>query len=255
VGVRLRETLRAAAVASGLGAAWLVAAALGWPSRRALPLPGELWRAAIGEALLPALWLDAGATLLRVLSGTLLGALAGGALGALLGRRRAVWRAVEPSFDFLRAIPPILTFPVFLLSLGYGEATRIGTIAVGTGTVILLEVATALGRIPLARRDTVRLAGLFGLQAFLALELYEALPAFLVGLRLALQNGLVIAVVTEMLVGASSGLGARALSAQVSYRPELLWIAIALAGAVGVALSALVRMLERRLVHWPAVSS
>ena len=234
---------------AALIALWLLAVALG-AGARAVPTPSAFVRTGAAELASPTLWLDAGATLARVLGGVALGALLGAALGFVVGRRRSTWDAVEPTIDFMRAVPPILIFPVFLLALGYGEAARIATIAAGSGSIVLLQIAAGLARIPRARRDTVQMAGLGRLGIFTHLYFFEALAPLFLGLRLALQAGLIIAIVSEMLIGATRGLGARALAAQISYRPDLLWLVILMAGLLGAALSAALGRIERRVIRW-----
>lgn len=215
-----------------------------------MPTPGELAAAALHELPARAIWLDVAASLGRLFLGVGAAIAAGAVLGVALGAAPRRWRAVEPTVDFLRAVPPILTFPFFLLALGYGESARIAAVFFGTVGIVLLQVAAGLAHAPRARADTVRLAGLRGARAFVHLHFFEALPSLFVAARVALAAGLVIVVVTEMLVGAPHGLGARALAAQLGYRADLLWLVILLAGAVGWALSSLLVALERRLIHW-----
>jgi ABC-type nitrate/sulfonate/bicarbonate transport system permease component len=171
-------------------------------------------------------------------------------LGIALGRRRATWRAIEPLLDFLRAIPPILTFPLFLLALGYGEASRVGCIANAAAGLVALHVGVGLSRAPRERAETVKLAGLAARDAVFVLHLHEALPALVTGTRVALTAALVVAVVSEMLIGADLGLGARALDAMLSYDAEVPWLVIALSGALGYALSGALAAVERRWVSW-----
>ncbi len=202
------------------------------------------------ELARPLLWLDVGATLARVLVGVALATALGWVLGLALGRNARLWRVAEPLVDFLRAIPPVLAFPVCLVLFGYTEQARVAAIAFGTTGIVLLHVANGVARAPSARRDTARLAGLRGLALVWRVDVFEALPALFLGLRLALTAGLVIAVVSEMLVGAEHGLGARALDALIAYRSDLLGLVVLLAGGTGFALSALVAAVERRVVHW-----
>ena len=234
---------------AALVALWLLAVGLG-AGVRAVPSPSAFVRTAVSELGSATLWLDAAATLARVVAGVALGTLAGAALGFAAGRRPSTWKAVEPTVDFVRAVPPILIFPVFLLAFGYGEGARIATIAAGSGTIVLLQIAAGLRRVTRARMDTVHLAGLGGVRVFTHFYFFETLPPLLLGVRLALQAGLIIAVVSEMLIGATRGLGARALAAQISYRADLLWVVILAAGLLGVALSFAVSRLERRVVRW-----
>ena len=243
----MRSRILAPFVLLGL---WFAAAYAGWPSPRAVPAPRDVALVAASELMAQRVWLDIGATLGRVVLGVSVATMLGGLAGIALGASRSRWRAVLPTVEFLRAIPPILTFPLFLLALGYGDGARVAAIVFGTTGIVLLNVATGLSRAPTERAETVQLCGLGAGAAFLHLHLYEALPSLFTGVRLALAAGLVISVVTEMLVGAGYGLGARALGAQLAYRADELWFVIALAGMLGMTLSGLVLAIERRVVHW-----
>lgn len=228
-------------------AAWAIAAAVKWPSARAVPSPVDVAALARDELLAGALWRDVLATVARAVTGVALATAAGVALGVAVGRTPRARRAAEPTIDFLRAIPPLLVFPVLLLGFGYGDRARVAAVTFGTCGIVAVHVAAALARAPAARRDIARLAGLRGARAFRLLYGPELLPGLLTGVRIALAQGLVIATATEMLLGARTGLGARALQAQLTYRTDQLWLVVLVAGAVGLALSAAVAALERRV--------
>ncbi|MCC6994646.1 MAG: ABC transporter permease subunit [Deltaproteobacteria bacterium] len=249
---RLALALAAPLVLLGL---WLALALLGWPGPRLVPAPALVASLAAHELTHAALWRDVGATLARVVIGVGVASALGAGLGFALGRSRR-WRAAsEPSIDFLRSIPPILTFPLFLLGLGYGERARLATVVFGCAGIVLLHVAAGLAAAPRERAEAVRLMGLGRLATARHLELPEALPGLILGVRVALATGLVIVIVTELLIGAPHGLGVRAREAQIAYQPAQLWLVIALSGALGALLSGLLARLGRRLTPWCAAPS
>lgn len=242
-------TLRRIAVAVLAVACWYGLASIA-ALRRAVPSPRELTSAA-GEALShTALWLDAAATTARVLAGVTLSLALGALAGAACGSSERRYRAALPALDFARSVPPVLMFPVGLMLLGYGEAARVATVAVGTCGMVTVEVAAALRRAPVAREEVLRAAGVGAWRRFWRVGAFELLPGLFMGARMALASGLIIAVVGEMLVGVPHGLGARALDAQVAGRPDLLWVVILASGLVGSALSGLVQRIERAVVRW-----
>ena len=147
-----------------------------------------------------------------------------GAIGVWLGARPTLWRAVEPTADFARSIPPVLVYPLMLLGFGYNEESRITTVAFGALGMVLLPVASALSRVPAARADVGGAAG-------------TSPPR---GAALAHHRRAVRATAFRV----------RALAALQEYRPEPLWLVILLAGALNAALSSTLIAIERRLVHW-----
>lgn len=193
---------------------------------------------------------DVGATSARLLVGVSAALAVGWPIGLVLGRRRRLWRWIEPPVELVRAVPPALAFPLALLLLGYGELARVSTVTFGTVAVIIVHVAGALERAPAARRDIVALSGLRGLDAVRVLDLHETIPALLLAVRIALGQGLVIAVVGEMLVGTRHGLGARAMDALVGYELGRLVAVLAVGGVLGAMLCTLVATLERRVARW-----
>lgn len=243
-------SLRRAMAPLALLALWAMASMTSWGREHSVPTLAEVARAAVEGAGDGTLLGDLGDTLARVLAGAGLAVLLGGALGLWLGGRPSLWRAVEPTADFVRSIPPILVYPLLLMGFGYNEGSRLAAVAFGGFGAVMLPVASALARVPAARSDVVRLSGLRGWAAFRVLHLPEALPALLMGARLALATALVIVVVTEMLVGSRYGLGVRALAALQEYRPERLWLVVLLSGGLNAALSGALVALERRLVRW-----
>jgi len=245
-----RRALGALGVGALLVACVLVLAETTSGQTWALPTVRGLWRELRERAVPQELALDLLATAARVLTGVAVAVPCGGALGLALAAQRRTWRYAEPVTEFVRAVPPALLYPMCLLAFGYGEGARIATIALGNSALVLVHVARSLATAPTARGEAATIAGLSRWQRARSVEFYELLPGLLSGTRFALAGGLVVSVVTEMLVGARHGLGARAQMALIEYRPEALWLVVALAGALGSALVLAVGVLERRWTPW-----
>lgn len=190
--------------------------------------------------------LDAIATLVRVAAGVTLGLALGIPLGLVSGRRRSI----EPPLDFLRAIPPLLFFPLLLLAFGYGETARVGAVAWAAALVVSMHVAAGVARASSARRRALTAMGAGAIDRLRWLHLYELAPSGMTGLRHALGAAMIVATVTEMVVGTEHGFGARAVEAQIAYDAPGLYAVIAATGLAGFVLSRLVLGLERRLIHW-----
>lgn len=236
---RLRSALALGAVLGG----WAALTETGLVRHRAVAGPIATARATYEGVASGALLADLGATAARVAVGVSLGLAAGLLLGVVAGRRT---RALEPALDFLRAIPPLLVFPFLLLAFGYGETARVGVIAWACALVVSLHVAGALAAGSPERLRAIRAMGASRWQTLRWLHAYEVLPACATGLRHAVATGIVVAVVTEMVVGAPHGLGARAVAAQVAYETPQLFAVVLSTGAVGYATSQALLALERR---------
>ena len=231
-------------------AVWASIADSGLVRHRALAGPmATLGAMAAGLADGTLVW-DLLATLARMLTGVAIGAILGVPLGLVSGGARA--RAIEPSLDFLRAIPPLLLFPLLLLTFGYDERARVGAVAWAATLVVSMHVAGGVSRASVARRRALSAMGAGLVHRLRWLHLYELAPACLTGLRHAVGAGLIVATVTEMVVGAEHGLGSRAVAAQIAYDAPGLYAVIFATGAASFALSRGVLAIERRLVRWRA---
>ena len=93
----------------------------------------------------------------RLAVGYLLAFVAGVALGVLIGSNRHVRAFLEPLLEFLRAIPPPVLVPVFILLSGLGDRTKVLVIAFGCVWPILLNTVEGVRGIDEVLRDTARL--------------------------------------------------------------------------------------------------
>lgn len=210
------------------------------------------------DAVVLALWTDVArstllsdlaATVARTLAGSLLALVVATALGLAIGPRSSPLRALAPALHFARSLPPALVYPLLLLSLGHTERSRVVAAAFGSFALAALPVARAVDSIADERVEIARLAGLSRVELAIALHWPEAMPALFVGARLVFAQCLIVTIVTEMLVAPTRGLGLYALGALQEYRADRMWLALALAGSVNVAVSAAIAAIERRTLR------
>ncbi len=233
-----------------LVALWTTIAVTSWGVRHGVATPWAVVARARIDFATRDFWMDAGSTALRSVVGVGASVGAGLLVGVALGRSTRVWRACEPTVDFLRSIPPMLVYPLALLAFGFGESARFAAVVFGCTGIVAVPVARALAQVPSARLDTIAIVGLRGFAAARALYGYEALPGLFTGVRLAATAGVVVVVVSEMLTGASHGLGVRAQADLMEYKPEGLWLIVFVVGIISYAVNAGLVTLERRCVHW-----
>ena len=231
-------------------AIWAALTETGWIEHRAIAGPVATVGSLLDGFVDGALFADVLATALRVAAGVALGLLAGLPLGLWIGTSSIRRAALEPPMDFLRAIPPLLVFPLLLLAFGYDERARVGVIAFAAALVVAVYVAAGIRRARPERLRMLQAMGASRWQTLRWLHLYEVLPGCLTAARHAVSTGLVVAVVTEMIVGAPAGLGSRAVSAQIAYDAPGLYAVILLTGALGYIAGHALILVERRTVFW-----
>ncbi len=244
------RALRPFCLLAALVGLWQAAFSLGGVNPMFLPSPLEVAakaRQLAGEGRFGA---DVAATLGRALIGFALAFGLGAPAGLVLGACDRLFAWFELPVDYFRSIPPVVAFPLALLLFGIGEASRVAVVAFGCLPILIVAVAVGVRSGSRLRRDVAVCLGAGGLRLFWSVIVPGALPSVFIGARVALSMALIIAVVTEMLVGARHGLGGRVTSAQIAYDTPELYCCIIVVGLAGLAINKLCAALQARVIHW-----
>lgn len=230
---------------------WQLASVNGWVSPSVLPrldvIAAALWKGIVGGALLD----DIAVSLKR--SGLAFGGavVLGIPLGLLMGQIRPVERALDPILQLFRQTSALALYPVFILLLGLGEASKVFVIFWATLFPILLAT---IGGVKQVDGKLIEMAVGFGASratVFRRVILPASVPAIFVGLRLSATTALLLLIAAEM-IGANKGLGFQVMNAQYNFQLPLMWAAILLLALLGLAANAILVTLQRRLCRWTA---
>ena len=242
-----RRVLLAVGLPVALLALWWVASADSQsfylpPLRQILEAFADVW---IGPRLVD----DVLPSLARLLAGLAIAAVTGVALGVVVGGSPRLRAALEPVLEFLRAIPPPVLVPIFILVAGIGTTMKVLVISSGCLWPILLNTVEGVRARDEVLDDTCRAYGIRGPARLRHLVLRAASPQIVTGLRQALAIGIILMVISEMFA-ASSGLGFTIIQFQRGFAIPEMWSGILLLGLLGVALSLGFRGLERWVLGW-----
>jgi taurine transport system permease protein len=187
-------------------------------------------------------------TLNRALEGWVLGLLLGAIGGVLIGQSRLVYSASEPVIEFIRAVPPVLAFPLLLVAFNYTHASYVWTIVFGCAPVMFLTVAQGVLAMDRKRLEIFAVYQKSGGWRLVA-RIMEILPSFFLGARITFSLSLIVAVVTEMVFTPRSGpgIGGIARDAEASFQTPTFYAAVLLIGVCGFVGSWLLQQLETRL--------
>ena len=185
----------------------------------------------------------------RLLAGLAVAGVAGVGLGVLIGPSRRLRATLEPVLEFLRAIPPPVLVPIFILVAGIGTTMKVLVIASGCLWPILLNTVEGVRARDEVLEDTCRAYGIRGGARLRHLVLRSASPQIVTGMRQALAIGIILMVISEMFA-ASSGLGFTIIQFQRGFAIPEMWSGILLLGLLGVALSLAFRVVEHRVLSW-----
>jgi ABC-type nitrate/sulfonate/bicarbonate transport system permease component len=214
-----------------------------------LPPLREILGVFAGVWLGPRLVEDVLPSLARLLAGFALATVLGVALGVVVGSSRRLRAACEPVLEFLRAIPPPVLVPIFILVAGIGTTMKVLVIVSGCIWPILLNTVEGVRARDEVLEDTCRVYGIAGVARLRHLVLRAASPQIVTGMRQALSIGIILMVISEMFA-ASSGLGFTIIQFQRGFAIPEMWSGILLLGLLGVALSLLFRVFEHQVLSW-----
>lgn len=196
---------------------------------------------------------DALATLSRAVTGLLLGGLAGTALGVAMAMSRPLDRVVGPLYHTVRQVPLLGWLPLIGLWVGNGDEAKLLIVSLAAFYPTVLNSYEGVRTV---ERRYVEVADLFGFSAaqrFAHVLLPAALPLVLTGVTQALAFAWIATIGTEMLFGASAGLGATMGVAQAQQRMDIILVAILAAATLGFTLNHLFARLRSHLLRWQPV--
>ena len=200
----------------------------GWITSLTLPRPSdvlgtfvELWQSgALFKHLIP--------SLSRLAVGATMGAIVGIAVGVMIGLFAYVRAGLVPLVAAIFPIPKIALLPLFVIWFGIDEGSKYALIAFGTFTPTVVATYAAVDNVD---RTLIRMG------------------QSLSGLRISLTIAIILLVAAEML-GAQYGVGAYILEAGSLYDLERLFAGVVILSVLGVAVSSVIGMLERRVLRW-----
>lgn len=185
----------------------------------------------------------------RFVSGYLIGAVLGVGLGITIGSSRRVAQYLEPTLEFLRALPAVAIIPVAVLLFGLGSGMRVFVIAFGVLFPVLVNTTVGARNCRQERIDVARMYGLNRFQVIRRVVLPSALPMISAGLRVGLPIALIMVVVSE-LVGGQNGIGFYLLTGQSTFNIPAMFAAVVILGVLGNLINAGYARLEKKWLSW-----
>lgn len=233
----------------GFLALWQVAASSGWVNAAVLPpidaIAAALWKGLAGGSLLG----DIAISLQRAGTAFAAAVVVAIPLGLVMGQVRAVETALDPILQLFRQTSALALYPVFILLLGLGEASKVFVIFWATLFPLLLNTISGVKEVDPKLIEMARVYGARRLTVFRRVVLPGAVPSIFVGLRLGATTALLLLIASEM-IGANKGIGFQVMSAQYNFQIPLMFAAIVILAALGLIANQALVGLQRRLCRW-----
>lgn len=248
----LRRLLSRYGVLVGFLLFWQIASRASWFNPAVLPpldsIMVALWNGIVGGALLD----DIAISLQRSGIAFFAAVIVAIPLGLFMGQIRTVDRALDPILQLFRQTSALALYPVFILLLGLGEASKVFVIFWATLFPLLLNTISGVKEVDPKLIEMARVYGASRMTVFRRIVLPAAIPSIFVGLRLAATTALLLLIASEM-IGANSGLGFQVMNAQYNFQIPLMFAAIFLLALFGLIANYVLVVLQRRLCKWSDV--
>ncbi|MEP0264196.1 hypothetical protein [Dokdonia sp.] len=172
--------------------------------------------------------------------------LIGTILGLLFGFVKYLMRSFEITLEFFRAIPPILAFPLMLVSFNYEDSAYVWTIVFGCLPIMILTVSKGVEYISNQSIEILKVYSVKPTKIIMA-KAIEMLPSIFLGARVTFSFALIISVVTEMVLTPKNGLalGALARDAEINFQTPVFYAVLLLLGFLGFFINLLLKRIER----------
>jgi NitT/TauT family transport system permease protein len=253
--VRVRRRVQQASVAAGRGV--VLAMVLGlWAlasgrlvDREFLSDPLAVLTALGQLAVSGRLWPHVGQTVVEVLAGYAAGVMLAVGLTVLVAAVPAAHRVLRPFLVAFYSIPKIALAPLIIMWFGLGLAPKILLAAAFVFFVVFMNMVAGVYSVKPELLAAVRVMGASPAVVLRKVTLPSAVPHLMTGLRLAVPEALIGAVIGEF-IAANQGLGYLVTSAAAQFNTAATLAAIVALLVIVLVMDGMLGIAERRLLRW-----
>ncbi|MFV0406250.1 MAG: ABC transporter permease [Propioniciclava sp.] len=246
---RRDETLLGLAGLASVLVLWQVASSTGLLSVNAVPPPLEV-AAAFGRLMInPDFWAATGATLLIALLGVAIVQVIAILMALAIDRSRFIRESTWFPIEFLKPIPPVALIPLAILLWGPTKNVELILVVFAALWPMLTQLVYGLREVSGVALDVARVYRMSAWQRISRIVIPSLTPFAMTGLRISVTMALVVAIVTEYIIGIP-GLGSMLSTAQVNGLLDRMYALIVAMGLFGLALNAVLTLIDKPLLFW-----
>ncbi|HTU71900.1 MAG TPA: ABC transporter permease [Trebonia sp.] len=177
------------------------------------------------------------------------GAAVGVLAGLAAGRAEVVAALIDLPASALYAVPAVALVPVIVLWFGFGVMSKAVVVFLFVVFPVLINTTRGVREVDPELEEVARSFCSSEPRMWLDLILPSALPFIVTGLRLAVGRALIGVIVAEYYTSLS-GLGDLIATNASNFQTARMFVPIVVIAVLGVILTALLELAERRLVRW-----
>jgi sulfonate transport system permease protein len=211
--------------------------------------PIAVSKAAYGMIVSGELWTYLWPSLVIFAVGLAVAAIVGVATGLLLARFWVVDVALGVYITFLYSIPAVALVPLIVLWAGFESTAKIIVLFLFAFFPMAINTYQGVKNVDPRLIEVGRSFRCSERQLWANIVLPGALPFIVTGLRLAVGRGLIGMVLADQYT-AISGIGYLIVRTAATYQVDKMFVPIVTLGILGITLTALLRVVERRVAPW-----
>jgi ABC-type nitrate/sulfonate/bicarbonate transport system permease component len=232
-----------------LVAAWEIVARSGTVTPYLLPSVGTVLERIWTDAVAGDLWTNMLQTLYRAFAGFAIAAIIGVGLGFAMARSRLAHWFFDPLISIGFPMPKIAFLPVIMLWLGTFDLSKISMVVFDSTFPVVTGTLVGIAGVERELIWSARNMGASEREVLRQVVLPAALPQIMTGLQVTLPLALIVAVVSEMVMG-GYGLGGAMMTAYRFANSAGVFAGIVEIAAVGWVVVKLMALVRRRLLLW-----
>jgi NitT/TauT family transport system permease protein len=195
------------------------------------------------------LWKYLSQSLIVLFAGLGLATVFGIALGLIMARFWVVDVALDTYITALYSIPSVALVPVLVLWFGFEITAKIAVVFLFTFFPIVINTHQGVKNVDNRLTEVGRAFRCSERQLWIHIVLPAAVPFIVTGLRLAIGRGLIGMVLADLYT-AITGIGYLISRYASIYRTDAMFVPIAALGLLGITLTGLLRIVEKRVAPW-----
>ncbi len=211
--------------------------------------PTAVARAAVKMIQSGELWQYLSQSLIVLGAGLALAVVLGIGLGVVMARYWVIDIALDTYITALYSIPSVALVPVLVLWIGFETSAKIAVVFLFTFFPMVINTYQGVKNVDARLLEVGRAFRCSERQLWSNIILPAALPFIVAGLRLAIGRGLIGMVLADLYT-AITGIGYLISRYASIYRTDAMFVPVVTLGVLGITLTGLVRVIERRVTPW-----
>lgn len=217
-----------------------------------LPRPGVLFESFIKLFQGGNIWEHIIITLQEIFIGTGIGIVVGVVLGYIMAKIRIVEKLMMPFIIIIQTAPKISLAPLFILWMGLGIESKVALVIMVVSFPIMINQVLAIRSIDNNVYNLMKILNASKLQKFIYVELPYSIEMMLSGIKVAVTQAMIGAVIGEM-IGSKAGLGYLLVLGSETYDINMILNSVLILSFIGLVLYLISEFMEKKILFWKEI--